>query len=68
MDCIERGDQESVGSAERAKIVMRGSDAVDAILRLTNVATIDNRQWLKRHAVDAADRIRELEKAIEHLL
>lgn len=68
MDCIERCGQESVGSDERAKIIVRGSDAVDAILRLTNVATIDNRQWLKRHVEDAADKMRELEKAIEHLL
>ena len=68
MDCIERGDQESVGSDERAKIIMRGSEAVDAILRLTNVATIDNRRWIKSHAEDVADRVRVLEKAIEHLL
>lgn len=68
MDCIERGDQESIGKDERAKIIMRGSEAVDAILRLTNVATLDNRRWLKSHAEDAADKMRELEKAIEHLL
>ena len=68
MDCIERGDQESVGSDERAKIIMRGSEAVDAILRLTSVATIDNRRWIKSHAEDVADRVRALEKAIEHLL
>jgi hypothetical protein len=47
---------------------MRGSEAVDAILRLTNVATIDNRRWIKSHAEDVADRVRALEKAIEHLL
>jgi len=53
----------------KARIIVKGGDAISNILNLTNyLAMTADGQHSRKYAEYAADAIREFEKSIEHLL